>query len=93
MRRRNRRVCLRRVQAVLLESPKDVGDSRRMSVQKFEPAKVVDIPTVKRIEELTPSVFHFARHRLPARSKVGPSPSKSWDGRSRLLARINGEQI
>ncbi|QGJ76669.1 hypothetical protein CN138_34045 [Sinorhizobium meliloti] len=59
MRRRNRRVCLRRVQAVLLESPKDVGDSRRMSVQKFEPAKVVDIPTVKRIEELTPLSFSF----------------------------------
>ncbi|MDX0488260.1 hypothetical protein GOC76_29385 [Sinorhizobium medicae] len=33
------------VQAVLLESQKDVGDSRRMSVQKFGPAKAVDIPT------------------------------------------------
>ncbi|RVJ49464.1 hypothetical protein [Sinorhizobium meliloti] len=36
------------VQAVLLESPKDVGDSRRMSVH--EPAKVVDIPTNGAVE-------------------------------------------
>ncbi len=28
-------------------------------MQKFEPAKVVDIPTVKRIEELTPLSFSF----------------------------------
>lgn len=38
------------VQAVLLESQKDVGDSRRMSVQKFGPAKAVDIPTNGAVE-------------------------------------------